>query len=779
MGYYPPLTDYLADWRMDQIKGEDLQDPTARLQISALSTSVNSLSQQVTTLSVSVANKVSKSGDTMTGDLTMDNGHSTDSPSIIMKDKSYGFSIGEDGGYLKICSGVTVGNYVDRYRFRNDELMDSPHDIARANSLIYTWTVVRLDHDTKEYEREYLLVRDFTYDGGATGGKAWIESTGEQYPSLSFAYETSSASPDGTWTFTDEEGHVLTTGDEDAAGLLVFSISNIEWSKDYMLIKSTRSCPVQAVDMPQTFQGTLTLTTGTVTIYGSGYFEYAFMLAAARRKVSLHLYVTELQKFIDCPLTAYTTTYLYFGLTLFADLSGSGTSGPISGQIWISATGSTGVNIAPLLNKSGDTMQGDLSIGGLASGESHKLYFPEGNSDPSSQNFIGWKLENDYGFFELSSLGYSVPEFFQFRESFKEPNSVMISQHFCNTWRGAAFMNGNLALKFQMEGRDVDHDYYVKGPEQDSTPVTRLSWDNDQSFWQLTTTMRTFQLAGSISDTFLQFGATVQGVRYDVYLFKNVGNAIVLPTDIPLIVNATIDTQTGAVTFDQQWDQVAYQAMMGRVIHVRTTVDGCTHEIPLTFADPTSYCLSFSGIYNTDGAAMVPRQLTILWSANPNVSSGARSYILANDDTVEALVNDVSTLSTSVSTLNTSVTTLSKGYPVVVPTKSITSGTDAVTATNRAVTSLSYVAADSVTAVNLTFPSINSGFSRDFILYIDFAPNNLVVNLPVSGVTFIVPEGENLSDMTTIDSGAAANIYFSEVKANTFAVHRVTFEAAV
>ena len=439
------------------------------------------------------------------------------------------------------------------------------------------------------------------------------------------------------------------------------------------------------------------------------------------------------------------------------------------------------VSVANKVSKSGDTMTGSLVMGGRVIG-SGSIYFPEGSSSPSSANYTGFEIVNDAGSLEVHSY-YGGNNYYRFNGGYSSaPEDVMTARYFVETWRGAAFINGDLALKFQMEDSLNGPgylNYEIIGPDQDNNPVQRLSWDNDQSFWQLTTTMGTFQLAGSISDTFLQFGATVQGVRYDVYLFKNVGNAIVLPTDIPLIVNATFDTQTGAITFDQQWDQVAYQAMMGRVIHVRSTVDGCTYEIPLTFADPTSYCLSFSGIYNTDGAAMVPRHLTILWSANPNVSSGARSYILANDDTVEALVNDVSTLSTSVSTLDTSVTTLSKGYPVVVPTKSITSGTDAVTATNRAVTSLSYVAADSVTAVNLTFPSINSGFSRDFILYIDFAPNNLVVNLPVSGVTFIVPEGENLSDMTSIDSGAAANIYFSEVKANTFAVHRVTFEAAV
>ena len=144
---------------------------------------------------------------------------------------------------------------------------------------------------------------------------------------------------------------------------------------------------------------------------------------------------------------------------------------------------------------------------------------------------------------------------------------------------------------------------------------------------------------------------------------------------------------------------------------------------------------------------------------------------------VSTLNSTVSTLSSTVTTLNTTVTGLTKGYEIKVNPYTTSGNVGTVTITNRTVAMIS-APSSSLTSFTLNFPTLNSGYARDFIFYLNNTSVSRTINLPAN-LTYGVPEGENLSDMTTADAGTQIVLYFSEVSGNYFAVHRVTLEDAV
>ena len=148
---------------------------------------------------------------------------------------------------------------------------------------------------------------------------------------------------------------------------------------------------------------------------------------------------------------------------------------------------------------------------------------------------------------------------------------------------------------------------------------------------------------------------------------------------------------------------------------------------------------------------------------------------------------EVSNLSSDLMSLLELTEGLSKGYTLVEPEQEEDPERLLVTIANRTMSYLMNIP-DGQNVIGLNFPepqgSVQGQHSRDFIVYIDTAPRDLLIDIPSTDITstpitYIVPEGENLSDMTTIETNIAACLYFSEVKPSTFAVHRVSFEAAV
>lgn len=144
---------------------------------------------------------------------------------------------------------------------------------------------------------------------------------------------------------------------------------------------------------------------------------------------------------------------------------------------------------------------------------------------------------------------------------------------------------------------------------------------------------------------------------------------------------------------------------------------------------------------------------------------------------VSALNTSVSSLNTSVTTLNTTVTGLTKGYEIKANPYTTSGSTATVTITNRTVAMIG-APSSSITSFTLNFPARDVDHARDFILYLNNMSVARTINLPTS-VSYAVPEGENLSDMTSADAGVQLVLYFSEVAADFFAVHRVTLEDAV
>lgn len=140
MGYYPPLTDYLADWRMDKIKGEDLQDPTARAMVSTLGASVSTLASSVTTLSTQLANKKDSCDPRVPAWRMSYNGRTlTLCPTYYPSSSPIVFSTGPDPFFqLTFDTSLTPPSWTLRGSEIMEEVVGSTD--SNATSLTFSWT---------------------------------------------------------------------------------------------------------------------------------------------------------------------------------------------------------------------------------------------------------------------------------------------------------------------------------------------------------------------------------------------------------------------------------------------------------------------------------------------------------------------------------------------------------------------------------------------------------------------------------------------------------------